>query len=487
MTSKLPVSRVVNVAIQLGATAAATRNFGAMCVIGGSNVIDASERIRSYSSVQEVAADFGTTAPEYQAAVVFFGQSPTPSLLYVGRWVKAGSSALLRGRILAADEQDIAEFNEITAGTLNLTIGGSAVALTAIDLSSATNLNGVASIISDKLGANGSCVWTGARFQIATATTGSGASISATVTGSVAGLLGMDEDSSPTVVAGADAETLADCIATLLDFPQWYGATIAEPSLSEADALAAAALIEAASPARVLALTSNDSNDLDSTVTSGLGAQAHSRGFNHSLVMYSSTEPYAAATILGRMATVDFRGSNTCITLKFKQAPGVSAEDLRTSYADTLKTRCENVFAAYSNDTSILQEGTMSGGWFIDERHGLDWLQDYLQTALYNLLYTATTKIGQDESGVNQILGTCERAMNQAVVNGLCAPGTWTGDEFGALHKGDALTKGYYIYIQPLAEQSQADREARKAPAIQIAAKLKGAVHFIDATIVVNR
>ena len=46
---------------------------------------------------------------------------------------------------------------------------------------------------------------------------------------------------------------------------------------------------------------------------------------------------------------------------------------------------------------------------------------------------------------------------------------------------------GYYVYIQPFDEQSQSDREARKAPPIQIAVKLKGAVHFINVTITVNR
>lgn len=486
MASTLPISRVVNVTVNLGATAAATRNFGAMCVIGASNVIDATERIRAYSSIAEVAADFGTAAPEYAAAAVFFGQSPTPSILYIGRWVQTGSSALLRGRILATDEQDISNFTDITAGTLSLSIGGQAVNLTAIDLSEATNLNGVASAIADKLGANGSCVWNGSRFVISTATTGSSATISATVTGTLADPLGMDADSNPTVVAGADAETIADGVATLLDFPAWYGATIAA-DLSAAQILSVAALIEAASPSRILAVTSQDTNDTDSSVVTGIGTQLHEKGYNRTTCIYSSDEPYAAAAILGRIATVNFNGSNTTITLKFKQAAGVSPEYLRTSQANALKDRDINVFAAYNNDTAILQEGTMSGGWFVDERHGLDWLQDYLQTALYNLLYTSGTKIGQDESGINQLISTCEKAMNQAVVNGLCAAGVWNGDEFGALRKGDTLTKGYYIYVQPLAEQAQADREARKAPAIQIGAKLKGAVHFVDVSLIINR
>ena len=55
------------------------------------------------------------------------------------------------------------------------------------------------------------------------------------------------------------------------------------------------------------------------------------------------------------------------------------------------------------------------------------------------------------------------------------------------LQKGDTLTSGYYVYIQPLEEQAQSDREARKAPPIKVAIKLRGAVHFIDATLTINR
>lgn len=203
--------------------------------------------------------------------------------------------------------------------------------------------------------------------------------------------------------------------------------------------------------------------------------------------MYSSTNDNAAMSVLGRMSTVNFEGSNTTITLMFKQCPGVEPEYLKTSQANALQRNNVNVFAAYQNDTSILQYGTMSGGWYIDEVHGLDWLQNRVETDLWNLLYTSTTKIGQDESGMTAILSTVNSSLEAGVRNGLIAPGVWNGDEFGTLKRGDTLTTGFYVYIQPLEEQSQADREQRKAPPIQIAVKLKGAVHSIDVTITVNR
>ena len=86
-----------------------------------------------------------------------------------------------------------------------------------------------------------------------------------------------------------------------------------------------------------------------------------------------------------------------------------------------------------------------------------------------------------------EIPETISRVLDQGVTNGLIAPGVWQGDEFGELSQGDTLSTGYYVYIQPLAEQLQADREARKAPAIQVAVKLRGAIHFVDVSIIVNR
>ena len=73
------------------------------------------------------------------------------------------------------------------------------------------------------------------------------------------------------------------------------------------------------------------------------------------------------------------------------------------------------------------------------------------------------------------------------MTNGLVAPGVWNGSPIGSLQTGDTLSTGYYVYIQPMDEQAQSDREARKAPPIQIAVKLRGAIHFVDVAITVNR
>ncbi|ELJ9363915.1 DUF3383 family protein, partial [Salmonella enterica] len=64
----------------------------------------------------------------------------------------------------------------------------------------------------------------------------------------------------------------------------------------------------------------------------------------------------------GRAFTVNFNGSNTTITLKFKQEPGVTYETLDLSQAKALDAKNCNVYVYYQNDTAILQQGVMSSG-----------------------------------------------------------------------------------------------------------------------------
>lgn len=479
----LPVNRIVDVTIQMSPLAAATRNFGAMLIVGASDVIDTQERIRAYSSVTDIANDFGTSAPEYQAAVAFFAQSPQPTTVQVGRWARSATSGLYKGKILSTSDQEMDNFTTISAGAFDVTIDGSVVNVTAVNLSAQSNLNGVASQVSAALQSKGTCVWNGQQFVIKSASTGQTSTVSTVTSTELSQAMGLD---SGTMVTGAPAETLEEATVALLDINTWYGAFYTG-DIEDQDVINTAALISASTPSHICAFTLKETDELDGTQTSSLGYELAQLGNNRVLPMYSSTNDNAAMSVLGRMSTVNFEGSNTTITLMFKQCPGVEPEYLKTSQANALQKNNVNVFAAYQNDTSILQYGTMSGGWYIDEVHGLDWLQNRVETDLWNLLYTSTTKIGQDESGMTAILSTVNSSLEAGVRNGLIAPGVWNGDEFGTLKRGDTLTTGFYVYIQPLEEQSQADREQRKAPPIQIAVKLKGAVHSIDVTITVNR
>ncbi|TGC25030.1 DUF3383 family protein [Escherichia sp. E1130] len=285
-------------------------------------------------------------------------------------------------------------------------------------------------------------------------------------------------------------ETLLEAVNALMDYNSWYGLHLAVPEVDypdDADIIPISAAIEAATVSRIFAITTAEESILSSSDDTDLASKLKAAKYSRTFIQYSSTSRYAALSAFARAFTVDFNGSNTTITLKFKQEPGVTYETIGTSQANALEAKNCNVYVYYENDTAILEQGVMANGDFFDERHGLDWLQNTVQTADYNTLYTSTTKIPQTDAGTTTRIANIELVLDQAVNNGLFAPGKWTGGPIGQLNTGDTLTKGYYIYAPRVDDQLQADREARKGVPIQVAAKLAGAVHYGSVAITVVR
>lgn len=490
----LSVSRVVNVQIVMSPKAAKTRNFGSLLILGDSDVIDTRERLREYNTLDSLAADFGTSAPEYKAAALYFGQSPQPVVCYAGKWARTATAGVLRGAVLSEAQQAIGNFAAITNGGLKITIDGAPQDVSGIDLSGETNLNGVAAELQSAL-TGCTVTWdsNAARFTVKSATTGASSTVgfaSAPNAGSdISQLLGLQSDDGGYAVEGAAAEALIDAVQVLAGMSNdWYGLQVASSVAATDDALIeVAAFIEAAGVSRIFGITNQNPATLDKVQTTDISARLKALGYKRTFTQYCSNNAHAVASIFGRAFTVNFQGSNTTITLKFKQQPGIAPELLTESQASALSGKNANVFVKYNNDTAILQEGVMSNGYFFDEVHGTDWLQNDVQTDIYNLLYTSTTKIPQTDAGINRIVSRISARLDQAVRNGLVAPGVWNADGFGSLLPGDTLSTGYYVFAPPVAEQSQADREARKAPVIQAAIKLAGAVHFVDCIINVNR
>lgn len=496
MAQGLAVSNVVRVTMNIAPLAAPTRNFGAALHMGNTDVIDVSERIRAYANMTGVSQDFGVNDPEYKAATLHFGQTPQPSLLYIGRWAKGATKATLRGGVLTPAEQLMSNFTVVTTGAFSITIDGTIRQVSGLNFSTDTNLNGVASRIQTALAllaTGATCVWDASigRFTIKSGTTGGSSTITyagAPASGTaIGGLLKCLTGQASIPIAGIAAETLDAAISIMADkSSDWYAAIPLE-AVSDAEAIAASAIIEAQDKKRRIGYTLQNTNVLDGGSSADLASQLKALAYKRTFVQYSSSSPYAVASFFARASTVNFEGSNTTITMMFKTEPGVVAEYLTQTQANTLKAKNCNVFVNYDNATAILQHGVNCDGSFFDEWHGLDWLENSVQTAVYNLLYTSTTKVPQTDEGTNTICTVIAERCEQARINGLIAAGRWNGDPIGQLKRGDTLGKGFYIYAPLVSSQSQADREARKSVPIQVAAKFAGAVHFVDCAFTINR
>jgi hypothetical protein len=493
----LSVGRVVRVSVNMTPRAAPRANFGILLVVGDSDVIDVGERIRAYTSIEAVSGDFGLDSPEYEAALNYFMQSPTPAQLMIGRWAALATPAALKCGILSADEQATSVWTAVTSGQFSVDIGGTPRSLAALNFSAQTNLNGVASVISTALSAYGaSCVWSGERFIFRTAATGAGAEIgylAPNAAGEGTDIDALLKGNSATAlppVPGSDAETPEEAIAALADASSaWYGAMFATlTAVADDEHIEVAKFIEASERMRVYGITSADTRVLDATFTDDIASKLKKLGLNRTVTQYSSTVPFAIASLFGRAFTVDFNGNRTTITLKFKQEPGIGYEQITESQAQSIAGKNCNVFVYYNNNAAILQEGVVASGAFFDEIHGLDWLANAIQTELWNALYTSATKIPQTEDGIAILVAIAKACCEEGVRNGLIGRNLpWNADGFGELNRGDILPAGYYIWTEELALQAQSEREQRKAPPLQIAVKLAGAIHFADAIIFVNR
>lgn len=491
MSQGLNVSRLVSVQVNLAPLAASRRGFGTLLIAGDSAVIDGSERMRTYTDIESVAGDFGTSAPEYLAATLYFGQSPRPETLMIGRWIRTATAAFLKGAILTSTEQAMANWTGITDGSFTIDIDGTPTAVSGLDFSSETNLNGVASVINLSL-SGGTIAWDGSRFTLTSALSGASSSVSyASATGSgtdISALLKMTSSLALAPVDGFDAETAVEAVAEFADMSgAWYGLSFAASTMPDDDALVdVAAFIEAASISRIFGVTETDTRVLDATYTSDLASRMSDLSYKRTCVQYSANS-YAVCSMMGRAFSVNFSANRSTITLMYKQEPSVVAETLTETQALTLKDKRCNVFVNYQNDTAIIQYGVMSGQAYFDEVHGLDWFADALQTAEYNLLYQSKTKVPQTDAGQNLLVNVAAGVCQEAINNGLVAAGTWNADGFGQIERGDYLSEGYYIYCAPMATQDQSIREQRIAPPIQIALKLAGAIHEIDCIVDVNR
>ncbi len=492
--SQLPVSGLVNVQVNLASAPAQAQSLSDLLVLGSSDVIDTQERMRTYQTLSAVATDFGTTAPEYLAAVEWFGQSPQPTRLYIGRWAKTATHGKLVGATLSAAEQVITLWTAITAGSFDVTIDGVAKTVTGLNFAAATNLNAVASDITTALAAAATCTWNAAyaRFEFESSTTGATSSVSFLTAGTTgtdisAMLGGLVTSSGAYSVAGIAAETAVSA-ATLFDstFGQkWYALFVA--GAVDADHLAIAAYIEGASTKHAYGVSHQEAAALVASDTTNISYQLQQLGYRKTLSQYSSSSLYAVVSLLARILTTDYTANNTVITLMYKTEPGVVAEQLNASQLAALQGFNCNVFVAYDNSTAIIQNGVVASGDFIDTIFGADWLAIDIQNTVYNLLYTSATKIPQTDAGNHVILTGIEAVCAQGVTNGLLAPGTWTQGGFGTLQQGDFLSKGFYVYAPPIASQNPADRAARKSVTFQVAAKLAGAIHTADVLVNINR
>lgn len=482
----IPVSSVVSVSIAIGATFPARAGFGTLNIVTAeTGVIGVAERIRSYSNLDGVTADWPSNSEVVAAATTYFSQQPKPTKLKVSTRFPSAVAAQLRGGSVVDNVENLALFTPISTGSFAITIDGTSEDVTGLDFSLANNLDDVAATIQTALRAanisasytNATCNHDGTRFFINSGTTGSTSTISfltAAATGTdISSLLEMRQGEG-TKTNGIDAETVTASLDAIQNIdPEWYGLVFTKEVrddfvVNTEDAVEAAAdWCEAR--VKVFGNTTNDLDALDSVSTGDILSVLKAKNLRRTISTYSSSpNEYPSASVLGRAFTVNFNQPNSTITLKFKQGPGITVEQLTQNEKAVLEDKRGNAFILVGA-SDMYSQSKMANNTFFDEVHGTDWLQNAIQTNVFGYLLTRTTKVPYTDKGVAALEQQVINALDEAVRNGLLAPGETIDGRF--------LPNGYETITVPVADINQSDKEAREYPGLSFVALGAGAIH----------
>lgn len=264
---------------------------------------------------------------------------------------------------------------------------------------------------------------------------------------------------------------------------EWY--TVYCCKAEKQDIKEVSAYIEAATPSTMFMFTTQDT-DAPSGKEGNIFEVLKEKSLRRTLGQYSTESEHAVASILGYAMGANTGTRNSAYTLAYKAEPGVTPENLSTTQVETIKGNYGNVYINRGEYYNVFEQGVTAANIPFDEMINLDKLANDIQLNVMDLLYQYP-KVPQTESGITQIVNAIAEACEQSVLIGFIAPGVWKGQDILELVYGDTLPKGYLIQPDSIDNQSQADREARKAPPIYVSIKLAGAIEFVTIQVDVNR
>ena len=483
----IPVSSVVNVSIAIGATFPARAGFGTLNIVTAeTGVIGLAERIRSYSNLDGVAADWLATTEVYKAASAYFGQQPKPISLKVSVRFPTAQSAELRGGSVVSATALLA----VTNGSFTISIDGASQDITALNFTDGeADLDDIAASIETALQAvatggytAATCTHDGSRFFITSGTTGATSTISFLTTVSpatgtdISSLLQMQQGEG-TKGDGIAAETITASLNAIQNIdPDWYGLLFTKEVRdlvvinTENAVNAAAAWCEAR--VKVFANTSNDLDVLDSVTTTDIASVLKTASYRRTMTVFSSfASQYPSASIIGRAFTVNFSQPNSTLTLMFKQMPGITVESLAQNQLAVLESKNANTLITVGA-SNMFTDSSMADGVFFDEVHGVDWLQNAIETNVFGYLLTRTTKVPYTDKGTASLEQQTIKALDEAVRNGLIASGTTIDGVF--------LANGYSTSLVAVADVNPSDKTARQYDGLSFVVLGAGAIHGVQ-------
>lgn len=489
-TYEVPLSYTINVSLSATPQGLADFNTNSIAIFSNEEAAF-SDAYRAYLTPNEVATDFGSDSLTYKMAKALFAPAPNfrtgGGYLYIFPFnaTNATAATLTTGDISG----NLADLKEVTDGSLSITIDGETQEITRIDFSSISTIADVVTVLRNlnldvDIKADGNTLV----FTSRTAGLVSGVTIN---TISDEGVIDISSASYLNVAAGtsttgedASGEALGEAVTNGLEQVYFGGVIttqVTEPSAIQTNAAA----IQALDCVYFETIQSLEQ-------ISALGAAIKSAGLGKTrLLAYSDDAEIgkvAIATYASIASSVNYNGSNTMNTMNLKTLTGIVGDSgLNDTYVLAAKTNGVDIYAN-TGGLSVVYSNDNNG--YTDDIKGQLWFKKALEVAGFNYLRQVKTKIPQTEEAMTGLRNAYAQIAEKGITNGFIGAAAWYGsypfgdsEDFAA----NIAEKGYYIYSLPIAQQTQADREARKAPVVQLAVKSAGAIHFSEVIVNIQR
>ena len=489
------ISNIIRVTDSIVPRGELRRDFGVtLFITTDGSLLDAvgSGRIRTYSSITGVGDDFATASEPYIAAQRYFSQEPFPKALKIARWAKANAnSAIFGGGSIATSPPAAVRQSD---GSLRI-LGAN---ITGINLSSATTWAAVGAVLTTAI--NGAVAGStitvshnagSRRIEITDSAYRDLSDLVEPITSGtegtpLSGLLNLDVDSGATSIRGSAAQDLGDALNDIEDLDSaFYFVTIEK---GENDTATVVELDEWVSSRSYHAfLETAESTVLAEEVSNTNTADLISNASNRTNLSYSSADEYLCLSAAARLSSVNLASVNSLITLNLKVMPGVDPDiDLTQTQIGQLTDKNINYYTRFGSSNAYRDGRNLASGIWTDVRFALDWFVNAVQVDVFNLLYSSN-RLPQTPVGIAAITRAIEDVCNMAVRNGMIAPGRVSASTQADIRVAlddetfdGNLSSGYLVTSAALADQSQSDREARKAPPFRVFLKGSGAVHEAD-------
>lgn len=438
---------IVNVDITLNTAGTTREGFGLPLFLASTDNFE--ERVRGYTSLTEVAEDFGEDTAAYKAARQLWSQTPKVTQLYIGRRAMQYTISIPDAVV------------ERTDYSLTIAVGGGVSQPYRYTAQADDTALIVLTQFKGQIEADPTI-----KDDVTINVTGTGSSATMIVT--KAGdndFVKVTSTTNTVSIAGTTADTAATALAAIEKYStDWY--FIAAEDRTQQFVLAMASEIQARK--KIFFTANSDVAALQGTElasASDVPAQLAKSMYTRTVCLWHHTASYDYP----EMAYVAYGAPYDAGSIAWgnAQLTGVEASlqpankrPLTSIQKSALDVRHCN-FIDLDGGVPVVRRGITSGGEWVDIIRGVDWLESDLKTSLRDLLINQKGgKITYDDTGITRIRQVIETSLQRAVNRNFLS--------------------SYTVNVPKASQVALADKKARILKDVTFAGILAGAILDVD-------